>query len=75
MRELDYILRFSGSRPSSAPPPSEASTTSAMARQLRDGIPALTHVVVAGEPADGEWNLEHGIATTAAARRRASACA
>ncbi len=65
VRELDYILRFSGSKAFICPNSFRGFDYVAMARQLREGIPALTHLVVAGEPADGEWNLEHGIATTA----------
>jgi non-ribosomal peptide synthetase component E (peptide arylation enzyme) len=64
VRELDYILRFSGSRALICPASFRGFDYMAMARQLRQSIPGLTHVVVAGEAVDGEWNLEHGIATT-----------
>jgi non-ribosomal peptide synthetase component E (peptide arylation enzyme) len=65
VRELDYILRFSGSRALICPASFRGFDYVAMARQLRQGIPGLSHVIVAGEAVDGEWNLEHGIATTA----------
>jgi non-ribosomal peptide synthetase component E (peptide arylation enzyme) len=64
VRELDYILRFSGSKAFICPNSFRGFDYVAMARQLRESIPALTHVVVAGEAAEGEWNLEQGIATT-----------
>ena len=63
-RELDYILRFSGSRAFVCPSSFRGHDYPAMARQLRDAIPALTHIVIAGEPIDGEWHLERGIADT-----------
>lgn len=65
IRELDYILRFSGSKAFVCPSSFKGFDYVAMARQLRDAIPALTHVVVAGDAVEGEWNLEHGIAETA----------
>jgi non-ribosomal peptide synthetase component E (peptide arylation enzyme) len=64
VRELDYILRFSGSRALICPASFRGFDYMAMARQLRQSIPGLTHVIVAGEAVDGEWNLEQGIATT-----------
>jgi non-ribosomal peptide synthetase component E (peptide arylation enzyme) len=65
VRELEYILRFSGSKAFVCPSSFKGFDYVGMARQLRDIIPALTHVVVAGDPVDGEWNLEKGIAETA----------
>ena len=65
VRELDYILRFSGSRALICPASFKGFDYMAMARQLRQSIPGLTHVIVEGEAVDGEWNLEHGIASTA----------
>src|SRR5262249_42848496 len=62
VRELDYILRFSGSCALICPSSFKGFDFLSMARQLRDAIPKLTHVVVAGSPVDGEWNLERGIA-------------
>ena len=64
MRELDYILRFSGSKAFICPASFKGFDYVGMARQMREAIPALTHVVVCGEPVDGEWNLERGIAET-----------
>ena len=64
VRELDYILRFSGSRAFVCPAAFRGFDYVAMARELRDAIPDLTHVVIAGTPVDGEWNLEQGIAAT-----------
>jgi non-ribosomal peptide synthetase component E (peptide arylation enzyme) len=65
VRELDYILRFSGSRAFVCPASFRGFDYVAMARGLREAIPDLTHVVIAGTPVDGEWNLERGIAETA----------
>lgn len=65
VRELDYILRFSGSRAFVCPSSFRGHDYAAMARQLRKAIPALTHVVIAGEAVEGEWHLEGGIAGTA----------
>jgi non-ribosomal peptide synthetase component E (peptide arylation enzyme) len=62
IRELDYILRFSGSKAFICPATFKAFDYPGMARQLRAAIPALTHVVVAGEGAGDEFNLERGIA-------------
>jgi non-ribosomal peptide synthetase component E (peptide arylation enzyme) len=62
VRELDYILRFSGSRAFICPASFKGFDYVGMARQLRDAIPALEHVVVSGAGVDGEWNLERGIA-------------
>jgi len=65
VRELDYILRFSGSRAFICPASFKGFDYVAMARQLRETIPGLTHVVVSGGEVDGGWNLEAGIAATA----------
>ena len=70
VRELDYILRFSGSRAFICPASFKAHDYVAMARQLRSAIPALTHIVIAGELGsvalgEGEYHLEPGIAGTA----------
>ena len=62
VRELDYILRFSGSRAFVCPASFKGFDYVGMARQLRDAIPELNHVVVSGAGTDGEWNLEQGIA-------------
>src|SRR6185295_113369 len=62
VRELDYILRFSGSRAFICPASFKGFDYVGMARQLRDAIPALEQVVVSGAGVDGEWNLEQGLA-------------
>ena len=62
IRELDYILRFSGSRAFICANTFKGFDYVAMARQLRERIPALTHVVISGADADGEHHLEAGIA-------------
>src|SRR5262245_62577769 len=62
IRELDYILRFSGSKGLICPQSFKAFDYLGMARQLRAAIPALTHVVLSGEAVAHEFNLEQGIA-------------
>ena len=62
VRELDYILRFSGSRAFVCPASFKDFDYLEMARGLRDTLPELEHVVVAGSVVEGEWNLERGIA-------------
>ena len=65
VRELDYILRFSGSKAFICPASFKGFDYVGMARQLRESIPGLTHIVVSGEPVEGERNLERGIAGAA----------
>jgi non-ribosomal peptide synthetase component E (peptide arylation enzyme) len=65
VRELDYILRFSGSRALICPASFKSFDYVAMARQLRETIPGLTHVIVSGGEVDGGWSLEDGIAAAA----------
>lgn len=62
VRELDYILRFSGSRAFVCPASFKGFDYVGMAHRLREAIPALTHVIVAGGDIEGGWNLEQGIA-------------
>ena len=64
VRELDYILRFSNSRALVCPSSFKSFDYVGMARQLRQSVPNLTHLVIAGEAVEGEWNLERGIAET-----------
>jgi non-ribosomal peptide synthetase component E (peptide arylation enzyme) len=64
LRELDYILRFSGSRALICSSSFKGFDYVAMARRLREAIPGLTHVVIAGDAVEGEWHLERGIAET-----------
>ena len=65
VRELDYILRFSGSKAFICAAEFKGFDFIGMARQLREGIPALTHVVVSGGEIERGWNLEQGITDTA----------
>ena len=62
MRELDYILRFSGSRGYVCAREFKGFDYLPMARELNNRIPELTHVVIAGGPGEGYWNLEEGLA-------------
>ena len=62
VRELDYILRFSGSRALICPATFRGFDYVAMARQLRATIAGLAHIVVAGAVVDDAWSLERGIA-------------
>ncbi len=64
IRELDYILRFSGSRAFICADTFKGHDYVAMARQLRDTVPGLTHIVVAGQNIESEWHLETGIAAS-----------
>ena len=64
IRELDYILRFSGSKAFICPSSFKSFDYVGMARQLRESIPGLSHLIVAGAAVSGEWNLEEGIAAT-----------
>jgi len=66
LRELDYILRFSGSRALVCPASFKGFDYLGMARQLRDAIPELEHVLVTDGGGAREWNLEQGIAESQA---------
>ncbi len=62
IRELDYILRFSNSRAFICAAEFRGFDYVTMARQLRDRIAGLTHVVFsAQQPVAGELHLETGI--------------
>ena len=69
LRELDYILRFSGSCAFVFPAAFKNHDYLGMARQLRDAIPELRQLIVAGPDADvgvdAEWSLARGIAESA----------
>ncbi|HEU0058570.1 MAG TPA: AMP-binding protein [Hyphomicrobiaceae bacterium] len=65
IRELDYILRFSGSKGFICPSHFKGFDYVGMARQLRAAMPALSHLVVSGEAVGDEFNLERGIAESA----------
>jgi non-ribosomal peptide synthetase component E (peptide arylation enzyme) len=69
LRELDYILRFSGSKAFVCASSFKGFDYLDMSRRLRVAIPELTHVVVTGNVAAdklqaGEWSLDMGLAET-----------
>jgi non-ribosomal peptide synthetase component E (peptide arylation enzyme) len=67
-RELEYILRFSGSRAFVCAREFKGFDYVAMAQDLRARLPALEHIVVAGGTSDPDariWSLEEGIAGSA----------
>src|SRR5436190_11872559 len=61
-RELEYILKFSGSRAYVCPREFKGFDYVAMAKTLQAAVPALTHVIVAGGSADGVFDLDAGTA-------------
>ena len=68
VRELDYILRFSGSRAFVFPGEFRGFDYAGMAKELKSAIPQLEHLIVAGGSADGAWSLDEGIANSAPMR-------
>ena len=75
-RELDYILRFSGQPRFRLPrASSRVSTTSRWRKALRQSIPGLAHVIIAGGAADGTLDLDEGTPRVPADRARATGCA
>jgi non-ribosomal peptide synthetase component E (peptide arylation enzyme) len=62
LRELDYIVKFSGSRAYVCPREFRGFDYVAMARALRAAVPQITHVIVAGGGAEGFYDLDAGIA-------------
>jgi non-ribosomal peptide synthetase component E (peptide arylation enzyme) len=67
IRELEYILRFSGSRAFVCAREFKGFDYVAMAKELRARLPGLEHIVVAGgtaDPAPQIWSLEEGIASS-----------
>jgi non-ribosomal peptide synthetase component E (peptide arylation enzyme) len=72
VRELDYIVRFSGSCAFVCPASFKGYDYVGMAHGLREAIPALTHVIVSGGDIENGWSLEQGIAAASplAARDR-----
>jgi non-ribosomal peptide synthetase component E (peptide arylation enzyme) len=62
VRELDYILRFSASRAFICVSEFRGFDYVSMARQLRERISGLAHIVISGAAVPGEWHLETGIA-------------
>ena len=65
VRELDYILRFSGSRAFVFPGEFRGFDYAGMAKELKSAIPQLEHLIVAGGSADAAWSLDEGIAKSA----------
>ena len=62
IRELDYILKFSGSRAFVCVREFKGFDYLGMARTLQMGNPALTHVIVSGGAGEGAYDLDAGIA-------------
>jgi non-ribosomal peptide synthetase component E (peptide arylation enzyme) len=60
-RELDYILKFSGSRAYVCPREFKGFDYVAMGRELRSSVPGLEHIIVAGGAADGAHDLDSGL--------------
>ena len=56
-RELDYILKFSGSSAYVFPREFRGFDFLSMAKSLRASVPGLAHLIVAGEAADGIHSL------------------
>lgn len=63
-RELEYILRFSGSSAFICPREFKGFDYVTMAKSLQASIPELKHVVVAGDAAEGTFDLVQGISGT-----------
>lgn len=60
-RELDYILRFSNSRAFVCPREFKSFDYVAMAQSLKQAVPALAHIIVAGGAAEGAHDLDRGL--------------
>ena len=60
-RELEYILKFSGSRAYVCPREFKDFDYVAMAKSLRQAMPGLEHVIVAGGAAEGAHDLDQGL--------------
>jgi non-ribosomal peptide synthetase component E (peptide arylation enzyme) len=63
-RELEYILKFSGSRAFVCPREFKGFDYVAMARALQQAVPAVTHLIVAGGAAEGVHDLDQGLSET-----------
>jgi non-ribosomal peptide synthetase component E (peptide arylation enzyme) len=63
-RELEYILKFSGSRAYVFPREFKGFDYVAMAKRLQAAVPSVTHLVVVGGSADGAFDLDAGVATS-----------
>ncbi len=64
-RELEFILKFSGSRAYICPREFKNFDYVAMATTLRQAVPAVEHVIVAGGGAGGFHDLDRGISESA----------
>jgi non-ribosomal peptide synthetase component E (peptide arylation enzyme) len=60
-RELEYILKFSGSRAFVCPREFKNFDFVAMANSLRQAVPGLEYVIVAGGSAEGTHDLDQGL--------------
>jgi non-ribosomal peptide synthetase component E (peptide arylation enzyme) len=60
-RELEYILRFSNSRAFVCPREFKSFDYVAMAQSLKQAVPALAHIIVAGGAAEGAHDLDRGL--------------
>jgi non-ribosomal peptide synthetase component E (peptide arylation enzyme) len=60
-RELEYILKFSNSRAFVCPREFKSFDYVAMAKTLKQTVPGLEHVIVAGGGAEGTHDLDQGL--------------
>ena len=60
-RELEYILKFSGSRAFVCPREFKNFDYVTMAKSLQRTVPSLEHVIVAGGSAEGAYDLDQGL--------------
>jgi non-ribosomal peptide synthetase component E (peptide arylation enzyme) len=60
-RELEYILKFSGSRAFVFPREFKGFDYVTMAKALQQAVPAVTHLIVAGGAAEGLHDLDAGL--------------
>src|SRR5262249_12218005 len=60
-RELEYILKFSGSRALVCPREFKNFDSVARARGLQQAVPQLAHIVVAGGAAEGALDLDRAL--------------
>ena len=60
-RELEYILKFSGSRAFVCPREFKTFDYVTMAKSLRQAVPAVEYVIVAGGSAEGTHDLDQGL--------------
>jgi len=63
-RELEYILKFSGSRALVCAREFRGFNYFTMARALQQGNPALTHLILTGGAEEGAYDLDAGLAAT-----------